>query len=100
MNTVTLSVASRNDVNRRALAAFDARSRGAHISFASAELLWRTLTRGLWELLGAMTGPGDDIYPRGRAAGRSRYQGRAGRRPGADQGGDRRPDRGWGDFPL
>ncbi len=58
MNTVTLSVASREDVNRRALAAFEGRKQGAHISFASAELLWSTLTRKRWELLQAMTGQG------------------------------------------
>jgi predicted transcriptional regulator len=58
MNTVTLSVASRDELNRRALAAFDGKSQGAHISFASAELLWRTLTRKRWELLRSMTGQG------------------------------------------
>ena len=58
MNTVTLSVASREDVTRRALAAFESDKQGAYISFASAELLWRTLTRKRWELLQAMTGQG------------------------------------------
>lgn len=58
MKTVTLSVASREDLTRRALAAFEGRDQGAHISFASAELLWRTLTRKRWELLRAMTGQG------------------------------------------
>ena len=58
MNTVTLSVASRDEVTRRALAAFDGQKKGAHISFDSAELLWRTLTRKRWELLQAMTGQG------------------------------------------
>ena len=58
MNTVTLSVASRDDVTRRALAAFDGKPQGSHISFASAELLWQTLTRKRWELLQAMTGQG------------------------------------------
>ena len=58
MNTVTLSVASREDVTRRALAAFEGRPQGAHISFASAELLWKTLTKKRWELLRAMTGQG------------------------------------------
>ena len=58
MNTVTLSVASREDVTRRALAAFDGQAQGAHISFSSAELLWQTLTRKRWELLHAMTGQG------------------------------------------
>ncbi len=58
MNTVTFSVASRDEVARRALAAFEGRAQGAHISFASAELLWKTLTRKRWELLRAMTGQG------------------------------------------
>ena len=58
MTTVTLSVASRDEVTRRALAAFEGRPQGAHISFASAELLWRTLTRKRWELLQALTGQG------------------------------------------
>ena len=58
MNTVTLSVASRDDVTRRALAAFDGQAQSSHISFASAELLWQTLTRKRWELLQAMTGQG------------------------------------------
>lgn len=58
MNTVTLSVASREDVTQRALAAFKGEQQGAHISFASVELLWQTLTRKRWELLKAMTGQG------------------------------------------
>lgn len=56
LTTVTLSVASRDDVTARALAAFDGEDQGARISFASAELLWGTLTRKRWELLQAMTG--------------------------------------------
>ena len=58
MTTITLSVASRDEVTRRALAAFEGRPQGAHISFASTELLWRTLTRKRWELLQALTGQG------------------------------------------
>jgi predicted transcriptional regulator len=58
MNTVTLSVASQDDVTQRALAALDGRPQGAHISFASVELLWQILTRKRWELLKAMTGRG------------------------------------------
>lgn len=58
MNVVTLSVASREEVTDRALSAFEGREMGARISFASAELLWRTLTRKRWELLKAMTGQG------------------------------------------
>jgi predicted transcriptional regulator len=56
MNTVTLSIASREDVTRRALAAFSGERQGAHISFESVELLWQTLTRKRWELLKSMTG--------------------------------------------
>lgn len=58
VSTVTLSVASRAEVNRRALAAFDGEQQGAHITFASSELLWQTLTHKRWELLKAMTGHG------------------------------------------
>jgi len=58
MTTVKLSVASREDVTRRALAAFEGKTQGAHISFASVELLWQTLTAKRWDLLKAMTGQG------------------------------------------
>ena len=58
MTTVTLSVAYREDVTRRALAAFESKAQGAHISFASVELLWQTLTTKRWEILKAMTGQG------------------------------------------
>src|ERR1700722_8066047 len=58
MTKVTLSVASRENVTRRALAAFEGKKQGAFISFASVELLWQTLTKKRWELLKAMTGQG------------------------------------------
>ena len=58
MRTVTLSVASREAVRRRSLEAFSGKRRGAHISFASADLLWKVLTAKRWELLKAMTGGG------------------------------------------
>jgi predicted transcriptional regulator len=58
MTTVTLSVASGEDVTRRALAAFEGKAPGAHISFASVELLWQTLTTKRWEILKAMTEQG------------------------------------------
>jgi predicted transcriptional regulator len=58
MKTVTLSVASREDVNRRVRAAFEGKKQGAHISFATVELLWQTLTKKRWELLQVMTGQG------------------------------------------
>lgn len=58
MKTVTLSVASRQAVKQRALDAFAGRRRGAHISFASVDLLWKILTAKRWELIKAMAGGG------------------------------------------
>ena len=58
MRTVTLSVADRQTVKQRALDAFSGKRHGSHISFASAELLWKVLTAKRWELLKAMTGGG------------------------------------------
>lgn len=58
MNTVTFSVASREDVTRRALAAFEGKPQGVHISFESIELLWKAIAPKRWELLKAMTGAG------------------------------------------
>ncbi|MDR0788144.1 MAG: transcriptional regulator [Gemmatimonadota bacterium] len=58
MKTITLSVGGRDDTTRRALAAFSGEPQGAHHSFASADLLWQTLTRKRWDLIQAMTGQG------------------------------------------
>ena len=58
MKTVTLSIASRDDVTRRALDAFDGKEQGSYISFSSVDLLWQTMTRKRWELLKALTGRG------------------------------------------
>lgn len=58
MKTVTLSVANRQAVKQRALDAFSGKRRGAHISFASADLVWKVLTAKRWELLKAMAGGG------------------------------------------
>lgn len=58
MKTVTLSVANRQAVKQRALDAFEGKRRGAHISFASADLLWKVLTAKRWELLKAMASGG------------------------------------------
>ena len=71
MRTVTLSVAGRQAVKQRALAAFSGKRQGAHISFASADLLWKVLTAKRWDLLKAMTG-GDAMTLReaARRAGR------------------------------
>ena len=56
MREVVLSLASRDDVTGRALAAFNGEQQGHRISFASPELLWQTLTAKRWELLQAMIG--------------------------------------------
>lgn len=56
MKTVTLSVANRQAVKQRAIEAFSGKRRGAHISFASADLLWKVLTAKRWDLLKAMAG--------------------------------------------
>ena len=58
MKTVTLEVASREDVTRRALEAFGGKKQRIRISFATPELLWKVLTAKRWELLKAMTGQG------------------------------------------
>jgi predicted transcriptional regulator len=58
MKTVTLEVASSQDVTRRALEAFRGKRQRARISFATPELLWKVLTAKRWELLKAMAGQG------------------------------------------
>ena len=58
MSQVTLSVATRDEVTHRATEAFRGKKKGAYITFASIELLWRTLTAKRWELLRSMTGQG------------------------------------------
>ena len=58
MKTVTLQVATRDEVTRRALDAFKGRKLGNRIRFASPELLFRMLTAKRWELIRAMTGAG------------------------------------------
>jgi predicted transcriptional regulator len=57
-NTVTLSVSALADAKRRTAAAFRGEKQGAHISFASVDLLWKVLTRKRWQLLQTMTGAG------------------------------------------
>ena len=58
MKTVTLQVATRDEIKHRALDAFKGGKYGTRISFASAELLFRILTAKRWQLLRAMTGAG------------------------------------------
>ncbi len=58
MRTVTLEVASRETVTRRALAAFGGKKQGSYLSFATPELLWGVLTAKRWDILRAMAGAG------------------------------------------
>jgi predicted transcriptional regulator len=58
MKTVTLEVATRDEVTRRALEAFKGKKQRARISFATPELLWKVLTAKRWEVLKAMAGQG------------------------------------------
>ena len=58
MKTVTLEVATLQEVKRRAQAAFTGRKQGARISFATPELLFQLMTAKRWELLRTMTGAG------------------------------------------
>ena len=55
---VTLGIADRSTITRRALGALKGRKQGAHISFATPELLFRTLTAKRWEIVRSMTGAG------------------------------------------
>jgi len=58
MKTVTLEVATLQEVKRRTQAAFSGRKQGARISFATPELLFQVMTAKRWELLRTMTGAG------------------------------------------
>jgi predicted transcriptional regulator len=71
MRIVTLGVSSVEETMRRAEAAFRGEPQGEFISFASVELLWRTLTPKRWELLKSMAGQGPmTIREAARRAGR------------------------------
>jgi predicted transcriptional regulator len=56
--TVTLSLAARDDTTAMILAAFRGEAKGARISFAFVELLWKVLTPRRWAVLRAMAGQG------------------------------------------
>jgi predicted transcriptional regulator len=58
MTTVTIGVSSLDEAMQRAAAAFQGKPQGERISFASVELLWKTLTPRRWELIRAMAGQG------------------------------------------
>jgi predicted transcriptional regulator len=56
MSTVTIGVCSVKEVRQRRAAAFRGKRQGAYISFASEELLWKTLTPKRWAMLKVMAG--------------------------------------------
>jgi predicted transcriptional regulator len=58
MKTVTLQVATREEVKRRARDAFKGKKQGSRISFATPELLFRLMTAKRWDLIRALTGAG------------------------------------------
>lgn len=58
MKTLTLSVASREEVAARANAAAGGKSQGAFVSFTSAELLWRIVTPHRLSLIRTLIGQG------------------------------------------
>ena len=58
MNTVTIGISSLQDAQNRTTAAFRGKKQGARISFATEELLWKTLTPKRWALLKTMAGKG------------------------------------------
>jgi predicted transcriptional regulator len=58
MKTVTLQIASLQEVKRRARDAFKGKKQGARISFATPEVLFRLMTAKRWELIRAMAGAG------------------------------------------
>lgn len=58
MRTVTLEIADRTSANQRFISAMNGTQQGDFISFASPDLLFKTLTAKRWELLQAMTGAG------------------------------------------
>jgi predicted transcriptional regulator len=58
MKTVTLQVATLNEVKRRAQDAFKGKKQGSRISFATPELLFRLMTAKRWQLIRMLAGAG------------------------------------------
>lgn len=58
MNVVTVGVSDVDQARRRMAAAFRGEKQGAFLTFASVELLWRTMTPRRWSIVQAMTGQG------------------------------------------
>jgi len=58
MRTLSLEVSSREESNRRLLAAFEGKPQGNIISFETPALLFKVLTQKRWELIAVLTGAG------------------------------------------
>lgn len=58
MTTVTIGVATMDDVHRSVIAAFDGEYQGHYITFLSPERMWEVLSAKRWEILKAMLGQG------------------------------------------
>lgn len=58
MRTVTLDISSRESLNSRFLRAVEGKPQGDIISFATPELMFKTLSVKRWEVLKVMTGAG------------------------------------------
>jgi predicted transcriptional regulator len=58
LSTVTIGIAGLEDVKRRTRDAFRGKRQGAFITFASHELLLKTVTAKRWALLQVMAGKG------------------------------------------
>jgi len=58
LNTVRIGVSTLDETKRRLSAAFRGEPQGQFISFASIELMWKTLTPKRWELIRIMTAAG------------------------------------------
>ncbi len=56
MKTVTVGISTLDQMQNRMAAAFKGESQGAFLSFASVELLWKTMTPRRWDIIRAMTG--------------------------------------------
>jgi predicted transcriptional regulator len=58
MKTVRIGLSSREETKARTLRALRGERQGTFITFASPELLWRTITPKRWDVLKVMTGAG------------------------------------------
>ncbi|MBB5463827.1 transcriptional regulator [Paraburkholderia sp. Cpub6] len=58
MTTVTIGVASRADLSARFVAAMNGKRQGSFISFATTDLLFKTLSQTRWQIICEMIGSG------------------------------------------